>query len=66
MDQAVDDAATMMVCSATDHWRRSNLPMDRYDVTRMLLAGVHLKVKEAAGKWGPDQEARDWLTGGPY
>eukprot|EP00959_Pyramimonas_sp_CCMP1952_P355537 7446519-Pyramimonas_sp.AAC.1 len=75
MDQAVDDAATMMISSATDYWYRSDRPVDRYEMTRMLLAGVYQEVKEAVDKWDPDpitnllhphlEDARGWLTGSP-
>eukprot|EP00959_Pyramimonas_sp_CCMP1952_P260495 5447000-Pyramimonas_sp.AAC.1 len=55
-----------------DHWHRSDRPVDRHEMTRVLVAGVH-KAREAAGKWDPDpmtnllhprlDEARDWFTG---
>eukprot|EP00959_Pyramimonas_sp_CCMP1952_P396388 8305078-Pyramimonas_sp.AAC.1 len=40
MDQAVDDAITMVVSSTMGHWHRSDRPVDRYEMTRMLPAGI--------------------------
>eukprot|EP00959_Pyramimonas_sp_CCMP1952_P466374 9489861-Pyramimonas_sp.AAC.1 len=77
MVQAVGDATTVVVSSTMGHCRRFDRPVDRCEMPRMLLAGVHHKAEEAAGKWHWDpypmtnilhphlEEARDWLTGSP-
>eukprot|EP00959_Pyramimonas_sp_CCMP1952_P326782 6840429-Pyramimonas_sp.AAC.1 len=40
LDQAVDDAVTTIVSSTMDQWHRSDRPVGRREMARMLLASA--------------------------